>query len=109
MDDTSFCQGILYTLLMEKVCKQSIPLNCKKKLRQLQRADVTSILKYNPDKYPSSYQEKAFPYLNQHFGQEELLALSWTMHYNTALFVHRWEKAGECVSTLMLRASTMSK
>lgn len=76
---------------------------CKRRLTQLQRTDVNSILKYNPDKYSSSYQEKdfkVFTYLNRHFGQEELLALSWTMHYNTALFVHRWEKAGEYVSTL---------
>lgn len=90
--------GLLYNLLMERVFGVKIPYLCKKKLKQLHPNDLDSIAEYKRHKFaPPPYNSKepdarTFFNLGRHYGEDEVVAMSWTLHHNAALSVHRSEK-----------------
>ena len=115
MDDTAFCQGqwcihgspplgstvscnlgLLYNLLMEKVFGVKVPVHCKRKLKQLHDSDLDSIAEYRRDKrYPFQSKDpdaRALFNLSKYYGEDEVVAMSWTLHHNAALSLHRSEK-----------------
>ena len=93
--------GLLYTMLLEKVFKRNIPVVTKKKLTCLQEGDVHSIEKNSHDKlkYPPGHHLSGDARVLYNLGRfhtvDEVVAMSWTMHYNAALTVHRWKKEGK--------------
>jgi hypothetical protein len=80
-------------MLMEKVFKHILPLNCKKKLIHLQDSDVSSIMRFSQDKNALT-DTRLYSSLGR-FGVDAVIAMSWTMYHNAALSLHRWEKDGE--------------
>lgn len=82
-------------MLVESVFKQHVPFQCKKKLYHLQESDINSIVKYGSGHERNDTKDtRVFSTLGR-FGLDVVIAMSWTMHHNAALILHRWEKDGE--------------
>lgn len=89
--------GLLYTMLIEGVFKQHVPFQCKKKLNNLQESDINSIVKYVPGQERNDTKDaRVFSMLGR-FGVDVAIAMSWTMHHNAALSLHKWEKDGKLI------------
>ncbi len=90
--------GILYTMLMERVFKDTIPIPCKRKLMHLQNSEAEAIAKHRQEKSISLQKDpdyRAQLNLSRHYKPEMVVAMSWNLHYNASLSMHRREKEGE--------------
>ena len=81
---------------MERVFGVKVPLNCKRKLKQLHNSDLDTIVEYKREK-PYPYQtrdpdSRALFNLSKYYREDEVIAMSWTLHHNAALSLHRSEK-----------------
>ncbi len=68
----------------------------------LKESDVTSIVRYRQEKnhdarpqaVPGSDAKTVYS-LSRYYELDVVIAMSWTMHHNAALSLHRWEKEGK--------------
>ena len=93
------CPGLLYTALMEKIFNDRIPYNCKRKLKQLLPSELDSVADYRQQErqFLQTRDPEARTLLNlsKFYGTDEVAAMSWTLHHNAALSLHRSEKASK--------------
>lgn len=90
-------------MLMEKVFKQHVPFNCRRRLSHLQESDINTIVKYTPGQERHNQSDPRVYSTLGRYGVDLVRAMSWTLHHNAALSLHRWEKDGEWVRLRYLR------
>ena len=81
---------------MERVFKDTIPATCKKKLYQLLDSDIDKIKSLYKEKQTNStlkeFETKALLNLSCHYGEEEVVAMSWTKYHNSSLHLHKMKR-----------------
>ena len=75
-----------------------MPLHCQHRLTSLNDSDIEMIKKNQESSYHDRpvYLDRATHLLSTHYKIEELESLGSNTYHNTALDVHKREKASEC-------------
>ncbi len=78
---------------MEAVFDHHIPVSCKKKLANLHQADVTKMVSFKGKPAggfnKTDTDSKPLWNLHRHYSMDEIVAMSWTMYFNSPVVLHK--------------------